>query len=49
MNLQLVTDPAGRPLWPPERTHDLTATHRHRTVTTPIHLRVPILADPGHP
>ncbi|GAU71509.1 hypothetical protein SSP35_43_00130 [Streptomyces sp. NBRC 110611] len=34
MNLQLVTDPAGWPLWPPlpGRNHDLTATRRHRII-----------------
>ncbi|MEY9988382.1 hypothetical protein ABIE67_000414 [Streptomyces sp. V4I8] len=50
MNLQVVTDPAGRLLWVsrvlPGRVHDVRAARWHRIVNTCIRLGVRVLADP---
>ncbi|MGW2587916.1 transposase family protein [Streptomyces virginiae] len=52
VNLQVITDPAGRILWIsralPGRTHDLTAARRHRIIATCIRLGTPVLADLGY-
>ncbi|MEY9997540.1 hypothetical protein ABIE67_009659 [Streptomyces sp. V4I8] len=52
VNLQVVTDPAGRILWIsralPGRTHDLTAARTHRIVNTCARLGIPVLADLGY-
>jgi transposase len=49
VNVQLVTDPAGRLLWIsptlPGRTHDLTAARTHRIIRICERQGVPILAD----
>lgn len=49
MNVQVVTDPAGRILWLspalPGRAHDLTAARRHRIIRICERQGVPILAD----
>jgi hypothetical protein len=49
VNVQVVTDPAGRLLWfspaLPRRAHDLTAARTHRIIRTCERQGVPILAD----
>jgi transposase len=49
VNVQVVTDPAGRLLWipptPPGRAHDLTAARTHRIIRTCERQGIPILAD----
>ncbi|MDX3533561.1 transposase [Streptomyces sp. MB09-01] len=49
VNLQVVTDPAGRMLWIspslPGRTHDLTAARTHRIIRICERQGVPVLAD----
>ncbi|MFE1318354.1 transposase family protein [Kitasatospora phosalacinea] len=49
VNLQVITDPAGRLVWLsralPGRTHDLTAARTHHIVRTCLRLHVPALAD----
>lgn len=49
MNVQAVTDPAGKILWLslalPGRTHDLTATRARRILRICARQAVPILAD----
>ncbi|MER5402710.1 transposase family protein [Streptomyces sp. NPDC002599] len=49
VNVQVVTDPAGRVLWfspaLPGRTHDLTAARTHRIIPICERQDVPILAD----
>lgn len=49
VNVQVVTDPAGRLLWIspalPGRTHDLTAARTHRIIRICERQGVPILAD----
>ncbi len=49
MNVQVVTDPAGRTLWIspvlPGRTHDLTAARTHRIIRICERQGIPILAD----
>ncbi|MET9849290.1 transposase family protein [Streptomyces ossamyceticus] len=49
VNVQLVTDPAGRLLWispaSPGRTHDLTAARTHRIIRICERQGIPILAD----
>ncbi|MEU1513151.1 transposase family protein [Streptomyces sp. NPDC005811] len=49
VNVQVVTDPAGRILWLspalPGRTHDLTAARRHEIIRICERQGVPILAD----
>jgi hypothetical protein len=52
VNLQLITDPAGRLLWVsralPGRIHDVRAARTHRIVTTCARLGIPVLADLGY-
>ncbi|MGW8955502.1 transposase family protein [Streptomyces sp. NPDC055709] len=52
VNLQVITDPAGRILWIsralPGRSHDLTAARRHRIIATCVRLGMPVLADLGY-
>ncbi|MER5891359.1 transposase family protein, partial [Streptomyces sp. NPDC001941] len=52
VNLQVVTDPAGRIVWIsrvlPGRTHDLTAARRHHIINTCVRLGIPVLADLGY-
>ncbi|MFF1725500.1 transposase family protein [Streptomyces sviceus] len=49
VNVQVVTDPAGRPLWIspalPGRAHDLTAARTHRIIRICERQGIPILAD----
>ncbi|MFG2951583.1 transposase family protein [Streptomyces adustus] len=49
VNMQVVTDPGGRPLWLspalPGRTHDLTAARTHRIIRICERQGVPIVAD----
>lgn len=49
MNVQVVTDPAGRLLWItpalPGRVHDLTAARAHRIIRTCERQSTPVLAD----
>ncbi len=49
VNVQVVTDPDGRPLWIsptlPGRAHDLTAVRTHRIIRICERQGVPILAD----
>ena len=49
VNVQVVTNPAGRLLWIspalPGRTHDLTAARAHRIIRICERLGVPVLAD----
>jgi hypothetical protein len=49
VNVQVVTDPAGRLLWisptMPGRAHDLTAARAHRIIRICERQGVPILAD----
>ncbi len=49
MNVQVVTDPAGKLLWIspalPGRTHDLTAARTHRIIRICERQGVPVLAD----
>jgi hypothetical protein len=52
VNVQVVTDPAGRLLWisptMPGRAHDLTAARAHRIIRICERQGVPILADRGY-
>lgn len=52
VNLQVITDPAGRSLSIsralPGRSHDLTAARRHRIIATCLRLCMPVLADLGY-
>ncbi|MGW8955648.1 transposase family protein [Streptomyces sp. NPDC055709] len=52
VNLQVLTDPAGRILWIsrvlPGRTHDLTAARTHRIIATCRRLGILVLADLGY-
>ncbi|MEW2581414.1 transposase family protein [Streptomyces syringium] len=52
VNLQLLTDPAGRLLWVsralPGRVHDVRAARTHRIVATCTRLGLPVLADLGY-
>ncbi len=49
MNVQVITDPSGRPRWLspalPGRTHDLTAARTHSIIRICERQGVPILAD----
>jgi hypothetical protein len=49
VNVQVVTDPAGRLRWLspalPGRAHDLTAAHTHRSIRISERQGVPVLAD----
>jgi hypothetical protein len=49
VNVQVVTDPAGRLLWIspalPDRAHDLTAARTHRIIRICERQGVPVLAD----
>ena len=52
VNVQVVTDPAGRLPWIspalPGRTHDLTATRTHKIIRICERQGVPVLADRAH-
>ncbi|MFJ8789490.1 transposase family protein [Streptomyces sp. NPDC102462] len=52
VNVQVVTDPGGRPLWLspalPGRAHDLTAARTHRVTRICGRQGIPVPADPAH-